>query len=134
MNEQKVAYLAAAHLEEDGQFLPVWLFGGRAGGGDFPRPTRSKSAAKRVATKQCNRQDPSWLGYVVERRGGKLIVFAATRYDSTTGQHVGVAGCWRRGHYFALDGSQLDIQVKADVPRLRPSALAERRGALMAGI
>jgi hypothetical protein len=124
--EQQIACFAADHLEEDGQFLPVWLFGGRIGGGDFPRSTGSKSAAKRVVTKQCNRQNATWVGYVVERRAGKLIVFEATRYDSTVGQHVGIAGCWRRGYYFSANGGQLDINVKTDVPRLRPSALAER--------
>lgn len=123
-DEQRIAGFAADYLSE-GEFLPVWLFGGRVGAGDIPRTVRSKSSAKMTAVKQCNRQDSGWVGFVVERRRDKLIVYRVTQLGSS-GRHEGVDHCWARGYYFDSDGRQIDVQVRTDTPRLRPSALAER--------
>jgi hypothetical protein len=125
--EQDIALFAADIYLEDGQFLPVWLRPDkRVGGGDFPTASNSKSAAKRIATNQCNRESSGWRGYVVERRGSKLIVFLVTELDSATGKHVGLKDCWSHGWHFDLAGSQISVTIRADAPRFRPSSLAER--------
>lgn len=129
--EQSIALFASDCYFEDGQFLPVWLFGDRVGGGDFPTAVDSKSAAKRIATNQCNRETPEWRGYVVERRGDKMVVFLVSEWDGS--KHVGIKDCWSRGWYFDRDGDLLTVAIQADAPRLRPSALAERAAGLLAG-
>lgn len=132
--EQNIAFFASDCYFEDGQFLPVWLRPGQGiGGGDFPKAVGSKSAAKRVATNQCNRESWEWQGYVVERRGDKLIVFLVTEWDETHGKHVGIKDCWRYGWQFALDGQQVSVIIQTNTPRLRPSALAERVADTRAG-